>query len=107
MARLTSVITGQDRTYDEKVDKALVLNFLKQVPPSRPPSTTSPSTSALGIQPGMERSRAEGRAGQAYAGSKLARQGRAHRWLKKSPADFKASDDSLHQGRRRHVRCRT
>src|SRR5690606_26611345 len=28
MARLTSVITGQDRTYDEKVDKALVQHFL-------------------------------------------------------------------------------
>jgi hypothetical protein len=30
MPRLTSVIGGQDRTYDDKVDKALVLNFLKQ-----------------------------------------------------------------------------
>jgi hypothetical protein len=44
MPRLTAVITGQDRTYDEKVDKALVLNFLAKYLPSRPPSTTPRST---------------------------------------------------------------
>jgi hypothetical protein len=94
MPRMTSVITGQDRTYDEKVDKALVLNFLTKYRPSRPTSTT-PFDNRPRHPRRHERGRTEGRAGQAYAGSKLANKEERTAWLKKSPADFKASNDSF------------
>jgi hypothetical protein len=42
--RIKSSVDALVRNYDEKVDKALVLNSLASTPPSQPPSATRPST---------------------------------------------------------------
>jgi hypothetical protein len=95
MARLNSVIAGQDRTYDEKVDKALVLNFLKQYNAQPAAEHNLAFDSALGIQPGMDEAELKAALDKVYAGSKLQDKAFRTSWLNKSPADFKASDDAF------------
>ena len=95
MARLTSVITGQDRTYDEKVDKALVMNFLTKYLAQPVAEQDKSFNEALGIRAGMSQDELKAALDKAYAGSKLANKEERTAWLKKSPAEFKASNDSF------------
>jgi len=95
MARLTSVITGQDRTYDEKVDKALVMNFLSKYLAQPVAEQDKAFNDALGIRAGMSQDELKAALDKAYAGSKLANKEERTAWLKKSPAEFKASNDSF------------
>ena len=95
MARLTSVITGQDRTYDEKVDKALVMNFLAKYLAQPVAEQDKAFNDALGIRAGMSQDELKAALDKAYAGSKLANKEERTAWLKKSPAEFKASNDSF------------
>ena len=95
MARLTSVITGQDRTYDEKVDKALVMNFLAKYLAQPVAEQDKAFNDALGIRAGMSQDELKAALDKAYAGSKLANKEERTAWLKKSPAEFKASSDSF------------
>jgi hypothetical protein len=95
MARMTSVITGQDRTYDEKVDKALVMHFLTKYLAQPAKEQDSDFNKALGIRAGMSQAELKAALDKAYAGSKLASKEERTAWLKKTPADFKASDDSF------------
>ncbi|MFC5477903.1 S46 family peptidase [Massilia suwonensis] len=95
MARMTSVITGQDRTYDEKVDKALVLHFLTKYLAQPAKEQDTAFNTALGIRSGMSQDELKAAIDKVYAGSKLANKEERTAWLKKSPADFKASDDSF------------
>lgn len=95
MPRLTSVITGQDRTYDEKVDKALVLNFLKQYNAQPAAEHDAAFDAALGIKPGMGEAELKALLDRIYAGSKLANKEERLAWLKKSPQEFQASNDSF------------
>jgi len=95
MARLTSVITGQDRTYDEKVDKALVMNFLAKYLAQPVAEQDKAFNDALGIRAGMSQDELKAALDKAYAGSKLANKEERSAWLKKSPAEFKASNDSF------------
>ena len=95
MARMTSVITGQDRTYDEKVDKALVMHFLTKYLAQPAKEQDSAFNTALGIRSGMSQDELKAAIDKMYAGSKLANKEERVTWLKKSPADFKASDDSF------------
>ena len=95
MARLTSVITGQDRTYDEKVDKALVMNFLAKYLAQPVAEQDKSFNDALGIRAGMSQDELKAALDKAYAGSKLANKEERTAWLKKSPAEFKASNDSF------------
>ena len=95
MARMTSVITGQDRTYDEKVDKALVMHFLTKYLAQPAKEQDSAFNAALGIRSGMSQDELKAAIDKAYAGSKLANKEERTAWLKKTPADFKASDDSF------------
>lgn len=95
LPRLTSVIEGQDRTYDEKVDKALVLNFLKQYNAQPAAEHDAAFDAALGIKPGMSEAELKSALDRIYAGSKLASKEERTAWLKKSPAEFKASNDSF------------
>jgi hypothetical protein len=95
MARMTSVITGQDRTYDDKVDKALVLNFLKQYN-AQPAAEHNPAfDAALGIRQGMSEAELKAALDRLYAGSKLQDKEFRTAWLHKSPAEFQASNDSF------------
>ncbi|XYJ10278.1 S46 family peptidase [Telluria sp. B2] len=95
MARLTSVITGQDRTYDEKVDKALVMNFLSKYLAQPVAEQDKAFNDALGIRAGMSQDELKAALDKAYAGSKLANKEERTAWLKKSPAEFKTSNDSF------------
>jgi len=95
MARLTSVITGQDRTYDEKVDKALVMNFLTKYLAQPVAEQDKAFNDALGLRAGMSQDELKAALDKAYAGSKLANKEERSAWLKKSPAEFKASNDSF------------
>ncbi|MEN3276818.1 MAG: hypothetical protein V7631_2608 [Massilia sp.] len=95
MARLTSVITGQDRTYDEKVDKALVSHFLAKVLAQPAAEQDAAFNAALGLRAGMSQDEIRAALDKAYAGSTLANKEARTAWLKKSPAEFKASNDSF------------
>ena len=95
MARVTSVITGQDRTYDEKVDKALVMNFLTKYLAQPAAEQDKAFNDALGLRAGMSQDELKAALDKAYAGSKLANKEERVTWLKKSPAEFKASNDSF------------
>jgi hypothetical protein len=95
MARMTSVITGQDRTYDEKVDKALVMHFLTKYLAQPAKEQDTAFNNALGIRSGMSQDELKAAIDKAYAGSKLANKEERTAWLKKTPAEFKASDDSF------------
>ncbi|MBD8530958.1 MULTISPECIES: S46 family peptidase [unclassified Massilia] len=95
MARMTSVITGQDRTYDEKVDKALVMHFLTKYLAQPAKEQDTAFNKALGIRAGMSQDELKAAIDTMYAGSKLANKDERSAWLKKTPADFKASDDSF------------
>jgi hypothetical protein len=95
MARMNASIGGQDRTYDEKVDKALVLNFLKQYNAQPANEHNTAFDAALGIQPGMDEAALRAALDRLYSGSKLQDKEFRTGWLKKSPADFQSSNDSF------------
>jgi hypothetical protein len=95
MSRMNSIIGGQDRTYDEKVDKALVLNFLKQYNAQPANEHNVAFDNALGIKPGMNEAELKAALDRIYAGSQLQNKEFRTAWLTKSPADFKASNDSF------------
>jgi hypothetical protein len=95
MARLNSSITGQDRTYDEKVDKALVLNFLKQYSAQPANEHNAAFDAALGIKPGMGEAELKAALDKLYAGSQLANKDFRTQWLNKTPAEFQASNDAF------------
>jgi hypothetical protein len=95
LPRLNSVIAGQDRTYDEKVDKALVLNFLAKYAAQPQAEHNGAFDAALGIRQGMGEAELKGVLDKLYAGSTLANKEERSAWLKKSPQEFKASNDSF------------
>jgi hypothetical protein len=95
MPRLTSVINGQDRTYVDRVDKALVMNSLKKYLAQPQAEHDAAFDQALGLRAGMSDADIKSRLDSLYAGSTLANKDERSAWLKKSPADFKASNDSF------------
>jgi hypothetical protein len=95
MTRMTSVITGQDRTYDEKVDKALVMHFLAKYLAQPAKEQDLGFNKALGLRAGMSQEQLKAAIDTMYAGSKLANKDERSAWLKKTPAEFKASNDSF------------
>jgi hypothetical protein len=95
LPRLEAVIAGQDRTYDEKVDKALSLNFLKQYLAQPQAEHNAAFDAALGVHSGMTDEQLKAQLDKLYAGSKLANKAERTAWLKKSPEEFKASNDSF------------
>lgn len=95
LQRWNAIVTGQDRTYDEKVDKALVLHFLSKYNAQPANEHDAAFDAALGIKPGMSEAELKGALDRIYAGSKLANTAERTAWLNKSPADFQASNDSF------------
>ncbi|MFJ1470427.1 S46 family peptidase [Massilia orientalis] len=95
LPRLASVIGGQDRTYDEKVDKALVLNFLKQYNAQPADQHDAAFDGALGIGPGMSEAELKAALDRIYAGSHLQDKEVRTAWLTKTPQEFRASSDSF------------
>jgi len=95
MPRLNAAITGQDRTYVESVDKALVLNFLKQYNAQPANEHNAAFDNALGIKPGMDEAALKAALDKIYAASQLQNKDVRTAWLTKSPAEFKASNDAF------------
>ncbi|RYF05266.1 MAG: S46 family peptidase, partial [Oxalobacteraceae bacterium] len=95
LARLNAAIGGQDRTYVEAVDKALVLNFLKQYNAQPASEHNVAFDNALGIKPGMDDAALRAALDRIYAGSQLQNKDVRTAWLNKSPAEFQASNDSF------------
>jgi hypothetical protein len=95
MPRLNAAITGQDRTYVESVDKALVLNFLRQYNTQPAGEHNAAFDNALGIKPGMDEAALKAALDKAYAGSQLQNKDVRVGWLSKSPAEFQASNDAF------------
>jgi len=95
LPRLNAAITGQDRTYVEKVDKALVLNFLKQYSAQPANEHNAAFDAALGIKPSMNEAELKAALDKLYAGSQLANKDFRTSWLTKSPAEFQASNDAF------------
>jgi hypothetical protein len=95
LSRLNSVIAGQDRTYDEKVDKALVLHFLAKYAAQPQGEHNAAFDAALGIRQGMDQAELKSVLDKLYAGSTLANKEQRNAWLKKSPQEFRASNDSF------------
>jgi len=95
LPRLNAAISGQDRTYVEPVDKALVLNFLKQYNAQPAGEHNVAFDNALGIKPGMDDAALKAALDKIYAGSQLQNKDVRTAWLSKSPAEFQASNDSF------------
>jgi hypothetical protein len=95
LPRLNALIGGQDRTYDEKVDKALVLNFLKQYNAQPASEHNAAFDAALGIRTGMSEADLKAALDKLYAGSHLQDKSVRTAWLDKKPQDFLASNDSF------------
>ncbi|WP_323139807.1 S46 family peptidase [Massilia phyllosphaerae] len=95
LPRLNAAVTGQDRTYVEAVDKALVLNFLKQYNAQPASEHNVAFDNALGIKPGMDEAALKAALDKIYAGSQLQNKDVRTAWLTKSPAEFQASNDAF------------
>lgn len=95
LPRFKSGIAGIERTYDEKVDKALVLNSLSKYAAQPKAERNANFDAALGIQDGMSQADLKALLDSLYAGSKLGDKTERASWLGKTPAQFKASNDSF------------
>lgn len=92
---LKAAVAGIERTYDEKVDKALVLNSLKKYAAQPKAERNANFDAAAGITDGMSEAQLKTVLDTMYAGSKLGTAAERAAWIGKTPADFKASSDSF------------
>ncbi|HEU4850970.1 MAG TPA: S46 family peptidase [Telluria sp.] len=95
LPRLKASVAGMDRTYVEKVDKALVLNSLVKYAAQPAAQRNAAFDAAMGIKDGMKEAELKAVLDTMYAGSKLANAAERSAWIGKKPADFKASNDSF------------
>ncbi|MDM4765925.1 S46 family peptidase [Pelomonas sp. SE-A7] len=95
LSRIAAGLQSLERRYDEKVDKAVAASFLAKYL-AQPASTLNATfLSALGLSAGMNEAAIKARLDVLYAGTKLADVKERMGWMKKAPADFKASDDAF------------
>ena len=97
LPRMEAGITSVERTYDEKVDKALVLNSLTKYAAQPAAQRRASFDAAIGIKDGMSPADLSAALDKLYAGSKLADKAERAAWLKRTPAEFQASKDSFIQ----------
>jgi V8-like Glu-specific endopeptidase len=95
VARLKASVDALVRNYDEKVDKALVLNSLTKYAAQPATERNAAFDAVVGIKDGMNQADLQTALGQLYAGSKLGDPAERKAWLERKPADFKASNDSF------------
>ena len=93
--RFQSSVAGIDRTYDEKVDKALVMNSLSKYAAQPKDQRDASFDSAVGIRDGMTAPQLRALLDTMYAGSKLGVAAERAAWLGRKPEEFKASSDSF------------
>ncbi|NYE63286.1 V8-like Glu-specific endopeptidase [Duganella sp. 1224] len=93
--RIKASVDGLVRNYDEKVDKALVLNSLTKYAAQPASQRNAAFDSVVGIKDNMSKADLQAALDKLYAGSKLGDPAERKAWLERKPADFKASDDSF------------
>ncbi|MBC3861403.1 S46 family peptidase [Undibacterium jejuense] len=95
LPRIKAGIESVERSYAENVDKALVLNNLKQYAAQAKNERNADFDAVMGIKDGMSDADLKALLDQMYAGSKLSDKATRTAWLSSKPADFKTSDDSF------------
>ncbi len=95
LPRIKAGIDGVERSYDEKVDKALVLNSLVKYAAAPAAERNANFDNAMGIKDGMSKDALKALLDQIYAGSQFGDKAFRTSWLNKSVDDFKASNDSF------------
>lgn len=95
LPRFKAGVEAVERNYVENVDKALVLNSLKQYAAQPAKDRNVDFDSIMGIKDGMSEADLKALLDKMYAGSKLADKASRAAWLSAKPEDFKASDDSF------------
>jgi hypothetical protein len=95
LPRFQAGIAGVERTYDAKVDKALVLNALSKYAAQPAAQRNADFDAAMGIKDGMSQADLKAMLDTMYAGTKLGDKAERAAWLGKKPEDFKASNDSF------------
>jgi hypothetical protein len=95
LPRLQAAVAAIDRTYDEKVDKTLVLNSLTKYAAQPKSQRSANFDNAMGIKDGMSQAELKAMLDTLYAGSKMQVKAERAAWLGKKPDDFKASTDSF------------
>jgi len=95
LPRIKASVESVERSYVENVDKALVLNNLKQYVAQSKNERNADFDAAMGIKDGMSEADLKALLDQMYAGSKLSDKATRTVWLNKTPVDFKNSDDSF------------
>jgi hypothetical protein len=93
--RFIASVEGLDRSYDEKVDKALTLNFLTEYNAQPKEMHNASFDAALNLHEGMSEADLKSTLDTLYASSKLADKASRVAWLNKPAADFKNSDDGF------------
>ncbi len=95
LPRLKSRIDSVERSYDEKVDKALVLHSLSQYAAQPKQERNANFDAAMGVKDGMSEADLKTLLASMYAGSKLGDKASRAAWLTQAPASFGASGDSF------------
>jgi len=93
--RIKASVDALVRNYDEKVDKALVLNSLSKYAAQPAAQRNAAFDAVAGIKDGMSKADLQAALDKLYAGSKLGDANERKAWLERKPEDFKASDDSF------------
>ena len=95
LPRFQNALAAIDRSYDPKVDKALVLNSLAKYAAQPAVQRNANFDAALGIRDGMSQADLKALLDRLYAGTRLGDKAERAAWLNKRPEDFRASSDSL------------
>lgn len=95
LLRFKERIAAVDRSYDEKVDKALVLHSLSKYVAQPANLHNAAFDTALGLKAGMSQEELKKAIDQLYAASKLGNKADRAAWLERSVADYQHSDDSF------------
>ena len=93
LPRFKASVAGIDRTYDAKVDKALVMNSLVKYAAQPAASRNANFDAAVGIKDGMTEAQLSSLLDAMYSKTTLNDAKVRAEWLTKKPADFKASND--------------
>ncbi len=95
LPRLKSGVEAIERSYDEKVDKALVLHSLSKYAAQAAKDRNANFDTVIGIKDGMSGADLKALLDTLYAGSKLNGKTDRAAWFERKPDEFKASNDSL------------
>ncbi|UGQ46007.1 S46 family peptidase [Massilia endophytica] len=95
LPRFKSGVAALVRTYDPKVDKAIVMHHMKNYLAQPAAEHKAAFDAALGLRAGMSDAELSAALDKLYSGSQLGDAAVRTAWLDKKPADFQASNDAF------------